>query len=210
MNKLLLICGMIMLGTVTTPQEGKASQDCTSDKTPLENTKLESLPVVLASVESPEIVAPKLVSWTAKAEPVELDLCEIVYIEEESDFDLGFDTADYLPTDFDPYKVYVDLSSVNYIEENEDPFTGIVTESHLPEGFNAYAAPEDFMSVSYIEEESELALGFDTAAYLPAGFDPYEPYFDLNAIEYIEEADEVELDFDTLDYLPEGFDPYSR
>ncbi len=39
------------------------------------------------------------------------------YIKEDVDFDLGFDTADYLPEDFDPYEIYVDLDAVCFLEE---------------------------------------------------------------------------------------------
>jgi len=43
-------------------------------------------------------------------EEFEFDINSIVYIEDEVKIDLGFDTADYLPENFDPYKSYFDLN----------------------------------------------------------------------------------------------------
>ena len=42
----------------------------------------------------------------------ELNLNEIEYVEEEPEVDLGFDTSDYLPKDFNPYASYFDLNSI--------------------------------------------------------------------------------------------------
>ncbi|MBT8183290.1 MAG: hypothetical protein KJN76_00500 [Eudoraea sp.] len=77
----------------------------------------------------------------------------IVYLEEESEIDLGFDTADYLPEDFDPYTFYFDLNSVVFLEENETDF---ISREYLPEDFNPYAIPEDFRHISYIDPEDSL------------------------------------------------------
>lgn len=137
-------------------------------------------------------------------------LAGIEFLEEEySLYDLGFETSEYLPADFDPYEVYVDLKSIDFIEDEED--LGFDTSDYLPEGFNPYAIPSDFSSISYIEEEGEMLDPYvDTAAYLPAGFDPYARVFDVSDITYIEEEETFELGFDTTEYLPDGFDPYSR
>lgn len=122
----------------------------------------------------------------------ELDLNEIVFIEEE-DLNLGFDTADYLPENFDPHKTYFDLNSIPYIEDEGDFDLGFDTVDYLPEGFNPYTDIIPVKSINYIEME-DMELGFDTKEYLPQGFSPYEPYFDLNSIQYIEEEeDELEL-----------------
>lgn len=211
MNKLLLICGMIMLGTVSTPQEGNLPSECDPQEV-YSPTDIEVIKVAVTptSTFKPAVKAPKLVSRVKVTPSKEINLDDIIYIEEEPALDLGFDTADYLPENFDPNKVYFDLNSVEFVEAEEELALGLDTKVHLPKDFNAYASPEDFMAVSYIEEEQELDLGFDTANYLPEGFDPYEVYFDLNSIEYIEEEEEIEIDFDTTVYLPEGFDPYSR
>ncbi|QCW98872.1 hypothetical protein FGM00_01575 [Aggregatimonas sangjinii] len=101
----------------------------------------------------------------------ELDLSTIVYIEEEEVIDLGFDTADYLPEDFDPYKVYFDLNSVTVIAaEIEIDFD---SKENLPANFDAYAYPTDCESFNYIDANDTLVLDFDSTNHLPEGFDPY-------------------------------------
>lgn len=101
----------------------------------------------------------------------ELDLSTIVYIEEEEVIDLGFDTADYLPEDFDPYKVYFDLNSVTVIAaEIEIDFD---SKANLPTDFDAYAYPTDCESFNYIDADDTLVLNFDSTNNLPEGFDPY-------------------------------------
>ena len=78
------------------------------------------------------------------------ELClldSIVYLEEEVNIDLGFDTADYLPEDFDPYSVYFDLNSVVFLESDIE----LISSEYLPEDFNPYAPPSDFMDISYID-----------------------------------------------------------
>ncbi|MEM9648793.1 MAG: hypothetical protein AAF969_09940 [Bacteroidota bacterium] len=119
------------------------------------------------------------------------DLNEIVFIEDE-DLDLGFDTADYLPKDFDPHKVYVDLMSIPYIEEEKDCVLKFDSAQYLPEGFDAYSDVVGIPSINYIEDD-RIDLGFDTSEYLPEGFDPYEAYFSLDWIPYIEDEEELEL-----------------
>jgi len=105
--------------------------------------------------------------------PEELDLDSITYIEDENPFNLGFDTADYLPEGFDPYKVYVDLDAIHFIEAQDTDELGFDTTTALPENFDPYAAPTDFRSVSYLEVEEDFYPEIDTHAWLPQGFDPY-------------------------------------
>ena len=212
MNKLLALCGLVMLGTTSTPQEGNDVLECNDQEVEVIMTSTEERnPEMYNKGTSKSSTAPKLVSWVRET-PDELDLNEVVYIEdEESDFELGFDTAEYLPENFDPYKQYVDLNSIEFIEEEDMSDLDFDTTEYLPEDFNPYAIPGDISSISYIEEgEDYFDLGFDTSEYLPEGFDPYEYYVDLSAIEYIEEEDELEFDFLHQDYLPDGFDPYSK
>ena len=102
----------------------------------------------------------------------ELNLDDVVYIEEEQEIELGFDTADYLPEGFDPCEVYFDLSSVEYIEAGQDFELGFDTGSYLPKGFDPYADPSGISGINYMEEE-EIELDFDTADYLPENFDSY-------------------------------------
>lgn len=138
----------------------------------------------------------------------EKDSCCVTYIEEEEVVDLGFDTADYLPENFDPTKFYVNLDAITYLEE-ECIALGLETSAYLPEGFDAYAAPQDIDGITYIDENDTIVTDFDASEHLPEGFDPYEFYFDLNSIEYIEE-EEIELDFNVGKHLPVGFDPTAK
>lgn len=209
MSKLLILCGLVMLGTTTTPQENKLTSNCTTSE--------DSIHVSIADVNSHELLAmetetvwkaPKLVSRISVKAPEDIKVSEIEFIEEESSIDLGFDTAGYLPEGFDPYCVYFDLNSIVFIDD-EMTDLGFDTEEYLPTNFNAYANPNSIDGINYIQEET-VDLGFDTTKYLPEGFDPYEFYLDLDSVEYIEDEEEFDFDFNTEDYLPAGFDPLSR
>lgn len=104
-------------------------------------------------------------------EKEKFDINSITYIEDEIEFDLGFDTADYLPEDFDAYHVYFDLNGVNYIEED---FTiEWNTKKYLPKEFNAYAYPSDVQSINFLDESDVFEVGFDTQEYLPLNFNAY-------------------------------------
>lgn len=198
-----------MLGTTTTPQETKLTSNCTLTE--------DSIYQVTVDVNNPELLAmqgetvwkaPKLVSRMPVNAPDEIKVSEIVFIEEETSIDLGFDTADYLPEGFDPYNVYFDINSVEFIDDEEE-MLGFDTAAYLPEGFNAYANPGSLEGINYIEEEV-IDLGFDTSKYIPEDFNPYEFYFDLDSVEYIEDEDDLEFDYSTGDYLPVGSDPLSK
>jgi len=106
-----------------------------------------------------------------KTEKDELIINSVIYIEDSVDLDLGFNTADYLPEDFNPYEVYVDLASIAFIEDNA--VIKVNSKKYLPKKFNAYAYPTDVEGFNYIDENDEIVLGFDTKKYLPEGFDPY-------------------------------------
>ena len=95
----------------------------------------------------------------------------IDYIDEDADFELGFDTADYLPEGFDPYKMYIDLGSVIFMEE--EVVDGFVSKDYLPKGFDAYAYPMEVEAMNYIDENDNVELDLDTAVNLPEGFDAY-------------------------------------
>ncbi|MCX2717986.1 hypothetical protein [Lentiprolixibacter aurantiacus] len=209
MNKLLLVCGLVMLSTTTTPQEQNATAECTYQEVALGVNAEVNVIEVHTSEAATFITAPKLISKNLTNSTAELDLNEIVFIEEEEIIDLGFDTRDYLPEGFNANEVYVNLDNIIYIEEDESDL-GFDTSVYLPDNFNAYAAPEGIEGINYMEEEEVIDLGFDTAAYLPEGFNPYETYvFNLDSVEYIEEDEEIEFDFNPADFLPEGFDPYA-
>ena len=99
------------------------------------------------------------------------DINSITYIEDEIEIDLGFDTADYLPEDFDAHQVYFDLNGVDYIEE--DLSIEWDTKEYLPKEFNAYAYPTDVQSINFIDGSDTFALGFDTQNYLPLNFNAF-------------------------------------
>lgn len=200
MNKLIALCGLVMLSTASTPQEGYNELECNDQEVAVIMTSMEERnPTIYTTDNAMSMPVLKLVSSIKWATPEELDLDEIVYIEDESEIDLGFDTAEYLPAGFDPNKQYVDLDSIEFIEEGEVTDLGFDTAAYLPEDFNPYAIPTDIMSVDYIEEgEDNIDLGFDTKDYLPDGFDPHELYVDLDAIEYIEE-DVWDIDYISQD-----------
>ncbi len=106
-----------------------------------------------------------------KTEKDELIISSVTYIENHVDFELGFNTADYLPEDFDPYVAYVNLESIAFLED--DTTINLNLKKHLPKGFNAYAYPTDVEGFNYIDEKDEIVLDFDAKKYLPEGFDPY-------------------------------------
>jgi len=93
------------------------------------------------------------------------------YIEDDADFELGFDTADYLPENFNPYKVYVNLDAVVFIEDEAE--VDVNTKKYLPANFDAYAYPTDVAAFNYIDENDTVELDFDTQGYLPKGFNAY-------------------------------------
>lgn len=99
------------------------------------------------------------------------DINTVEYIEEETEIDLGFDVADYLPEDFDPYKMYVDFDAITYIEE-EIEISDL--SQYLTEGFDAYAFPTDVQSINYIDENDSFTVDFDTKKHLPEDFDAYK------------------------------------
>ncbi|MBT8183289.1 MAG: hypothetical protein KJN76_00495 [Eudoraea sp.] len=213
MNKLLVLCGLVFLGNTATPN---AEQTYAQVNSPNKELKcpVQARPVKLikASTDVQDYEFTYHKEWGLECKKnmstSTLDLNRIVFLESEEHIDLGFNTADYLPENFDPYEVYVDLDQIAYIQSDEDGLSGFNVAAYLPKDFNAYAFPADIRAISYIEEEPVLDL--DTAPYLPEGFDPYEYYFDIHSVEYIEEEEEVILEFSTQDYLPRGFDPYSR
>ncbi len=96
----------------------------------------------------------------------------INYIEDDAEFELGFDTADYLPEGFNPFELYVNLDAVVFIED--EVTDDVNTKKHIPANFDAYAYPTDVAAFNYIDENDAIELDFDTQAYLPKGFDAYQ------------------------------------
>jgi hypothetical protein len=104
-----------------------------------------------------------------------LDLNSIIYIEDDEKIELGFDTADYLPENFDPYKSYFDLNSIAFIEEEPQMKRRIKRKlvRRLPKGFDPYADPKGILGINYIDENDTIVLDFDSKQYLPKGFNAF-------------------------------------
>lgn len=126
---------------------------------------------LILGMASVVLFANNMLAGDCKSDKDELDINCIIYIEDEPEIDLGFDTADYLPDGFDPHKFYFDINGLPYIEL--DPMEEFNTEKYLPTGFNAYAYPKDIQSMNYIDPNDVIALKIDTKKYLPKGFDAY-------------------------------------
>ena len=201
MNKLIVLCGMVFLGITSTPQTNEADRI---------SVQSDIVPVTLkvrVEQEKDQRIIKTIEVCKESATEAELDLSTIAFEEMDEVEDLGFDTREYLPENFDPYEVYVDLNGITFLEEGEQDLVGDALKGLLPNGFDPYAAPADFMDISYMEKE-EVDLGFDTRLWLPEGFDAYSHELDLDTIVYIEEEN-IDLGFDTSLYLPNNFDPYS-
>ena len=204
MNKLIALCGLVLLSTTTTPQEGNNGLESNVQEVEVTMTSAGGDNQFAYVMNGPTLkAAPKLVSRINTESPKELNLDEIIYIEEEVPVELGFNTEDYLPEDFNPYEQYVDLNSIEFIEEEEEETwdLGFDASVYLPDNFNPYAIPGDVMNIDYIEEgEDEVDLGFDTAKYLPEDFDPYDVYVNFDSIEFYED-DELGPNFWTVDEI---------
>ena len=68
----------------------------------------------------------------------ELNLNSVVFIELEEMDELGFDTAAYLPENFDPFSTQISINTLNYIEE-EIIDLGFDTQDYLPKNFDAFS-----------------------------------------------------------------------
>ena len=72
------------------------------------------------------------------ASAAHFDVNSLVFIEEENDLGLGFDTAEYLPENFDPYSGHISLKAINYIDGSDEIELGFDTSEYLLEGFDPY------------------------------------------------------------------------
>ncbi len=214
MNKLLILCGLVMLGTTTITEESQ-QENFENQVVYTNNVEVyKAVEKLYESTTEPERRTPKFIATVdSHKEVLFLNEINFIDIEDEEEVDLGFDTSDYLPEGFDAFEVYFDIHSVAFEEFEEEDELSLDFSQYLPENFNAYTAVVSLESINYIEvEDLEVVdLGFNTADYLPEGFNPYERHFDLNSITYIEDDDleDVDLGFDTAPYLPKDFDPYA-
>ncbi len=107
---------------------------------------------------------------------VEFDLNSIIYIEEEEKIELGFNTAEYLPENFNPYSSYFNLDDVIFVEKETvlSKRMNRKLKRKLPKGFDAYADPQGIEGINYINENDTIVLDFDTHDYLPEGFNAFQ------------------------------------
>lgn len=69
-----------------------------------------------------------------------LRAAEIILIEEEEEIELDFDTAAYLPHDFNAYQGWkLDLNDIVVEELEEEIDLGFEVSDYLPKGFDPYA-----------------------------------------------------------------------
>lgn len=168
------LCGLALLGSTPTPKDNIYAQERYSqDTVVIAETTLNCDSEVIADHSIVNMGTLKEVLLAIVSEGEELDLREVVFYEEEEILDLGFDTADYLPEDFNPFANPENFMDISYLEEESEMDLGFDTREYLPEGFDPYEPYFDLNSIEYIEEEEEIELNFDTSAYLPKGFDPY-------------------------------------
>jgi len=92
----------------------------------------------------------------------ELDISTINIIELEEEVELGFDTANYLPKDFNALKGMHDLdwNTIELVEIEEDVEFDFNTKDYLPKNFNALKEMHDLDSHKFqlvlIEIKKEL------------------------------------------------------
>lgn len=119
---------------------------------------------------------------------------------EETPFD--FNTKEFLPEDFDPYKgLIIDES---YLLASTEIGFEFNTVEYLPENFDAYRGMIVDESSLLIEEP--IDFDFNLQDYLPANFDAYEGMITIEPNELISEP--ISFDFNINDYLPINFNPY--
>ncbi len=104
---------------------------------------------------------------------LEIDSIEVIEIEEE--VKLGFDTANYLPENFNALKGKDDLdwSTIELIELDEEVELNFNPKDYLPVNFNALKGKDDldWSSIEVIELEEEVKFDFNPKDYLPKNFD---------------------------------------
>ncbi|WP_394974922.1 hypothetical protein [uncultured Croceitalea sp.] len=83
------------------------------------------------------LLLPLLSAKTTPSSKEDFDVSKISFIEEDQQIDLGFDTTEYLPEDFNPYQEEVSIEGINFMED-ELIDLGFDTENYLPENFNPY------------------------------------------------------------------------
>jgi hypothetical protein len=89
-----------------------------------------------------------------------LSIDDINLIEMEEEIHLGFDTAEYLPIEFNAYKgMGLDLSEIDLVEIEEEIDLGFNTAEYLPAGFNPYKGMD---CVNQIASEEQIGFHLET------------------------------------------------
>jgi hypothetical protein len=175
MNKLLVLCSFFLGMNGTIQQDEK--KECSSYDIGKENNHVMAINDSFLTYASFAINAENHehsgFNFSKIGKEKEFDLASIIYIEEETELDLGFDTKKYLPRGFNPYGFYFNIHSINYVENEVQVEFAFDTKQYLPENFNPYTALFDMNAINYIEEEAPIELGFDTKQYLPKDFNAY-------------------------------------
>ena len=100
---------------------------------------------------------------------------------EEQDEAFAFDTRDYLPFDFNPYKGLFTLEYEMTSVEEDTPFE-FDTKKYLPFRFDPYFHTEVSEIFEVEIEEEDATFDFDIKMYLPENFNPYFNNSDLTDI----------------------------
>ncbi len=98
-----------------------------------------------------------------------LKVGDIAVIELEEEIDLGFNTAQYLPIGFNPYKgMKLDLDDIVIIGEEQEIQLGFDTAQYLPVGFNACEGMEVKRDdLDFLKGKEKIFLEFNDEEYLP-------------------------------------------
>lgn len=78
---------------------------------------------------------------SAKAEKTteeNFNITSVMFIEQEAEVKLDFDTSQYLPEGFNPYQDNFSVKSLNFIEDDVIDLE-FETSDYLPENFNPYS-----------------------------------------------------------------------
>ena len=90
-----------------------------------------------------------------------IDLDSIVYIEEEKPVVLGFETAQYLPEEFNAYSSPVNFMDISFIEEDPEIVLAFDKGHYLPKAFDPYKEYFDLNSIPFLEEEECFEIDFE-------------------------------------------------
>jgi hypothetical protein len=132
-----------------------------------------------------------------------------VEFEEEEDAPFDFDVQEYLPKDFNPFKLMYNTYDIvyEYFFEEEDASFDFDTKAYLPVGFNPYEDKFIIEEYALLNEESDATFDFDTKEYLPEGFNAYDENESILAeYELLNVEEDEPFDFNTVAYLPVSFD----